>query len=68
MLGDQVCAKPNRNSASADLHYIFCERPRCPSCGDLGHKMLRSVEQADGTRRQRRECHNCQARFVVIWQ
>ena len=52
----------------APLRYEFVRFPRCPNCEDIYHKMLRSIDQGDGTRKQRRECKGCGWRFDCIWE
>ena len=29
--------------------YVFCERPRCPECGDVRLRSYRSIDQGDGS-------------------
>lgn len=40
----------------------------CPACGSLREKVLEMRKRPDGSRRRRRECADCGARWTTIEQ
>ena len=56
--------------ASEADRYVFCDRPRCPLCGGVRLRIIRSWKDSEVESRQWKECRNeeCGHRFFVVWQ
>lgn len=60
--------------------YVFCERPRCPLCGNTDLKTTRSLGADDSDRpldrtrqrrrndSQRKRCQVCGHKFILVWE
>lgn len=46
--------------------YVFIPRPRCPECGALEIKTLRSELQEDDSVKRKSKCCECDHAFFVI--
>ena len=48
--------------------WVYCRKPRCPSCGASGATTTRSIDTGDDSRTQRKKCKVCGETFTVFWE
>lgn len=65
--GRPTCQKNRPNGVKRQPpHVLRLLLPRCPGCGSVEHKVLRSMPRIGDQRRRYVECKQCGARLVVI--
>lgn len=61
--------KPQRTTRTwQDAPLSFVNLPTCPKCSSVRYTIVRSINQGDGSRLQRRVCLSCSGRYQLVWE
>lgn len=59
---------PEATGRAEPLRYIFCELPRCQSCGESHFGVYKTVKSGDGSKLQYAECLACGSKAKIVWE
>lgn len=54
--------------ASPSRRYVYCDRPRCPACGDVHLRAYHSADNGDGSLTRHTKCKTCGLKFILVME